>query len=398
MESVKRFVLVLAGTQGGKTVTGPPWLSREIACCGPGDYLCVAPSYPLMQKKLLPEFLRLFQIVGRRGEYRSGDRIFHFHDGATKVFFGHADDPESLESATAKAAWLDEAGQKRFKFGSWEAILRRLAIHRGRCLLTTTPYVLGWLKQQLYDPWLAAGRNHPDIDVVNFDSTANPAFPREEYERARAAMPAWRFNMFYRGLFEKPAGLIYDAFTEANKCPRFTVPGDWPRFLGLDFGGVNTAAVFLALDPRSTPKKYYAYREYHAGGRTANGHAAELLRGEPGVPRCVGGSKSEGQWRSEFRAAGLPVREPSVSDVEVGIDRVYGAVKDGSLVLFDDLTGLLDEFGSYSRPVDALGQPQEGIEDKESYHRLDALRYIVGRLRGGGVPRIVVPDGAEAIL
>src|SRR5690606_6678700 len=97
--------------------------------------------------------------------------------------------------------------------------------------------------------------------------------------------------------------------------------------------GVNTAAVFLAEHP--TSKQLFLYREYHAGERTAREHAKELLNGEPGVPTTVGGAKSEGQWRKEFRSGGLPVREPPVSDVEVGIDRVYGLLKDGRLQVFD---------------------------------------------------------------
>lgn len=392
-QSTKRLILVLAGSQAGKTVIGPWWLWNEIGVRGEGDYLCVAPSYPLMQKKVLPEFLRLFETTMQAGAYRSSKRTFHFRTGATKVFFGHADDPESLESATAKAAWLDEPGQKRFRYGSWEAILRRLAVHRGRCLLTTTPYVLGWLKQQLYDPWLKAGRNHSDIDVINFESVMNPAFPREEYERARDTMPAWRFNMFFRGLFERPAGVIYDCFDDArNTCPRFAIPDGWRRHLGLDFGGVNTAAVFSAQEPHSTPIRYYAYREYHAGGRTAKEHATELLRGEPGVPVCVGGSKSEGQWRDEFRAAGLPVREPAVSDVEVGINRVWGGFNTGQLIVFDDLAGLLDDVGTYSRETDDQGNPTEAIADKASYHLADALRYIGGWLfQGDRTPKINLP-------
>lgn len=376
LHSPERFVAVIAGAQSGKTVCGPLWLRDEIERRGAGDYLAVAPSYPLMQKKMLPEFLRLFESVLRIGRYKHADRIFEFSDGSVKVYFGHADDPESLESATAKAAWLDEPGQKRFRLGSWEAILRRLAIHRGRALLTTTPYDLGWLKTQVYDRWK---RGDKDYWVVNFDSKMNPAFPEEEYERARRDLPGWKFRMFYQGQFERPAGLIYDCFdSAAHVVPAFTIPADWPRFLGLDFGGVNTAGVFFAKDPKSPPDcpKYYLYREYHHGGRTAKQHAAALLEGEPGVPVCAGGSKSEDQWRDEFKAAGLPIKEPPVADVEVGINRVYGFIQRGQFCVFDSCTGWLDEAQSYSREVDDNGEPTEKIEDKECYHRLDATRYI----------------------
>ncbi len=391
-QSDKRFLLALAGTQGGKTSFGPPWLYREIQRCGPGDYMVVTPTYPLLEAKALPEFLRLFERWLELGRFISAGRKFLFsEDGArrtfttydpvsapeTRVMFGYAADPESLEAATAKAAWLDEVGQKKFKLGSWEAILRRLSLHQGRALLTTTPYNRGWLKQQLWDKWKAGD---PTIEVSRFESLMNPAFPAEEWERARDSLPRWKFNMFYRALFERPAGMIYDCFDfEQHVVPRFAIPNNWSRYLGLDFGGVNTAGLFYAQEPGTG--RLYLYREYKAGGRTARGHAEALLAGEPMAPACVGGSKSEGQWRSEFRAGGLPVRGPALTDVEVGIDRVYGAHRRGEILVFSDLSGYLDEKEAYSRELDANGEPTEKIEDKNSYHFMDAERYLIGWLK-----------------
>lgn len=393
--STKRFILVLAGTQSGKTSWGPLWLHREIMRCGPGDYMVVAPTFPLMSLKALPEFLALFKRRLGLGDYNIQSRTFTYHDGQTRVFFGHASDPDSLESATAKAAWLDEAGQKKFKLGSWEAIQRRLSIHQGRAVITTTPYDLGWLKQRLWDPWIAARRNHPDIEVVSFTSVANPTFPRAEYERARRELPGWKFRMFYQGVFERPAGMIYDCFdTQRHTRPRFAIPSDWPRWLGLDFGGVNTAGVYLAEEERlGQPPRFWVYRVYGpCGGRTAKEHVAELLKGEPCYPTAVGGAASEDQWREEFCAAGLAVMEPPISEVEVGINRVYGGLQNDELLIFDDLHGLTDDLGSYCREVDEAGEPTDKIEDKDTWHRLDALRYIMARVRQLGfsaVPEVL---------
>jgi hypothetical protein len=398
--SPKRFVGIIAGSQSGKTSFMPAWLWREITRRGPGDYAVVCPTFTLLELKALPEFRKLFERHFALGTYvGSPVRKFTFSDDGcrrtfgcvpdvpTQVFFGYAENPDSLESATYKAVVCDEAGQKAFKRESWEALLRRLSIHRGRALITTTPYFShGWLKTEIYDRWVAGD---PDAECIQFASNLNPAFPQEEYERARATLPAWKFSLFYMGKFARPAGLIYDSFDEVlHKVPRFSVPDDWPRYLGLDFGGVNTAGAFYANQP-NTPN-YYLYRTYKAGGRTAAEHAHHLLKGEPSIPTCVGGSRSEGQWRSEFRAGGvvngeavpgLPVREPDCREVEVGIGRVYGAHKRGEILVFDDLSDYLDEKLSYARKLGPDGEPTAAIEDKSDYHLLDAERYIIGFIK-----------------
>src|ERR1019366_5290121 len=151
-----------------------------------------------------------------------------------------------------------------------------------------------------------------------------------------------------------------------HKCPRFSIPPEWPRFLGLDFGGVNTAGVFFAEEQTygKPTGKLYAYREYKAGERSAAEHVHELMKGEPRLPICAGGSKSEGKWRREFaqggtvldksgnhvRVPGMPIHgpaKPEVQSVEVGIERVFSALGLGRIVFFDDLPWMLDEMRSY---------------------------------------------------
>lgn len=389
--SERRYVVVLAGTQGGKTSFGPPWLHREIQAAGPGDYLVVTPSFPLLDKKALPEFRKLFEGYLALGRYvASPSRRFEVSDVGqrrlwgdsgraykTTIWFGYATDPDSLESATVKAAWLDEAGQPSFKAESFEAIMRRLAIHRGRVLLTTTPYYWGWLKERFWDA------SDDDVALIRFESIMNPAFPREEWERARRELPPWRFDMFNRARFTRPAGLIYNAFDQDTMtCRPFVIPADAPRYVGLDFGGVNTAAVFLA----EHEGRLYLYREYHSGDATAADHVAALLAGEPGELEAFGGAAGEQQWRDEFRAAGLHVRKPIVADVEVGINRVYSLFAAGRIVIFDNCGGVLDELANYSRVTDDAGNPLEAIADKSKFHRLDALRYVGAYLVDGMEP------------
>ena len=88
-----------------------------------------------------------------------------------------------------------------------------------------------------------------------------------------------------------------------------------------------------------------------------------------------------------MRANGLPVREPDVKEVEVGIDRVYGAHANNEIVIFNDLTEYLDQKHTYARELDSQDRPTEKIADKATYHFLDAERYIIGYLKRKGQPR-----------
>lgn len=379
MMSEKRFVFILAGTQGGKTSLGPHWLRREIAAQGPGDYIAVTATFPLLRLKMLPEFLRVFRDELRLGTWHAGDHVFTLHDGETRVIFGSATNPESLESATAKAAWLDEVGQDQFRLESWEAIQRRLSLHEGRVFGGTTVYNLGWLKQIIYDAWRAGD---PDIDIIQFGSADNPSFPKAEDERAKRVLPDWKYRMFYRGEFTRPAGMIYHDFIDAyreeggHKVHPFNVPAEWPRYGGLDFGANNTARLMVAKDPAANV--YYLYAESLDGEKTTAEHASDALVAVQGVNMLAwhGGAKSETQQRMDWRQARVYVNEPEVSDVEAGIDRVIALFKTSRLYIFDTCIGTLSEIGTYARELDDLAQPTEKIKHKETFHRLDALRYV----------------------
>lgn len=414
-DSYRRFIFILAGTQGGKTSFGPWWLWREIydseSGKGAGDYLAVTASYDLFKLKMLPEMRRVFEDVMNVGRYWAGDQVIELADPKTRKFGArNASDANNmwgriilrsasaqggLESATAKAAWLDECGQDEFTLETWEAVRRRLSLSQGRVLGTTTLYNRGWLKSKVYDSWHAG---HGDYQVIQFPSYVNPSFPREEFDSATEDMQSWKVNMFYLGEFDRPAGMIYDCFDETTHCiPRFAIPDHWRRYVGMDFGGVNTAAVFFAEErvpdperPGQLMSRFYGYQEYKAGQRTAAEHKESMLEEEEQIPTVVGGAKSEGQWRDEFAAAGLPVREPEISDVEVGIDRVYGALKRGQVFFFDDLDGVIDEFGTYSRELDDMGEPTEKIKNKNAFHFLDAIRYIFTHIGGKRVDQVQV--------
>lgn len=391
-DSPRRFIFILAGTQGGKTSFLPHWLRREIyhptVGRGGGDYLAVTATYDLFKLKFLPTVREVFEHLTSDGRYWAGERVIELRDPVTGKFWAKRSDDtmwgriilrsaesgSGLESSTAKGAILDECGMDSFTAETWRAVRRRLSLHQGRVMGGTTLYVLyNWLRQ-LYDEW-RNGRQ--DITFVQFASIQNPAFPKEEYDSALLEMPEHVVNMQYRGQFDKPPGMIYDAFnSELCVIRPFDVPEIWPSYGGMDYGGVNTACVRL----RYGNGVYYLTNEYKQGGRTAKDHAKDLKAWH--CRAWVGGAKSEGQWRDEFRAAGLPVQEPPISDVWLGINRVYALMKQNQLFVFDTCQGSLGQVGGYSRKMNkATGEPiPDEILNKDQYHFLDALRYVVSKV------------------
>ena len=83
------------------------------------------------------------------------------------------------------------------------------------------------------------------------------------------------------------------------------------------------------------------------------------------------------------RVPGIPIHgpaKPEVQSIEVGINRVFAAFALNQILVFDDLHGFLDELQSYSRELDEMGEPTEKIEAKETFHLLDAVRYVISYL------------------
>jgi hypothetical protein len=380
-----------------------------------GDYLGVNASYDLFKLKFLPEFLEVFEHILKVGRYWAGDKIIELKDPVTgrftaknandrmagRIILRSANAEGGLESATAKAAVLDEPGHPDFRLTAWKAIRRRLALNRGRALLTSTLYDLGWLKQQIIDKANQEGMSktitklpngaeieftvnaQAGITLVQFDSISNPQFPQEEYEEAKSLTPGDEFTMFYRGRAGKLRTMIYDCYSDANKVPTFTPPSTWPRFVGIDPLGQQTAAVWVAYDP--VQSKLHVYKEYREPfGITTAGHTANILQmsANEDILGWAGGGPSENQVRVDWTAAGIPLEASPIVDVWLGINWIYALLKAGDLVIHEDCDYLLDELGSYQRKKNAAGDILQDILNKDKYHMLDALRYIITWLLG----------------
>lgn len=420
-DSKNRIVAMIAGTQSGKTTFGPWWLHDEIkrtsSPSGNNDYIVVTSSYDLFKLKLLPAMLEVFEQILGIGRLWAGlstielknpdTGLFEAKKGSDKmwgrIILRSASAMGGLESATARAAWLDEAGQDQFTLKAYQAIVRRLSLFRGRQLFTTTLYNLGWVKSQVIDRAKKGGKEyyfkigeaelrHTDnkkagITLVQYDSILNPEFSIEEFRDAESTMAEDEFKMFYKGIVAKLRSIIYDCFdTETHVIPAFPIPASWPKgLIGIDPIGQITATLWLAFDPENN--QLHLYREYEEPfGKTTRGHVVEILKfcaqdGE--VLKVVGGGPAENQARLDWTVAGLPMAPCPITDVWIQIRKVYSLFKENALLIHDSCPRIISDLGLMKRKEDRHGNLTDTIEDKDTWHLLDALRYIVGWLSVG---------------
>lgn len=424
-DSFRRYVVLSAGSQGGKTVYGPKWLLREIyhpeVGRGGGDYLAVTATFDLFKIKMLPSMLNVFQNIYKVGKYWSGDRVIELRDPSTGEFWAKkssdqmwgriilrsADSPGGLESATAKAVWCDEIGQDRFTRKSWAAIKRRITVYEARVLMTTTLYQPGWFmydiirptKKDMPETYLDnelgeisyVDNESTDTFLVQFDSTINPSFSKEEFLSNEEYLDDEDFAMFFKGREGSSKFLIYSNYDkDKHICPPFAIPPSWDRYIGIDYGGAHTCATFYAEDPASNI--LYCYNIYLEGQLAIEDHVKNILKLCGGRPVLVsGGSASEDQWRREFGQWGLFVMQPVIGDLEVGIDRVNLTHKQDGIIYFQNLTGIIQEKETYKRKKNPeTGLPTTEIKNKGQYHYLDAERYIISNIRPLGINKVKV--------
>lgn len=437
-----KIVAFVAGAQSGKTVAAPFITLREIARKFedgiPNDHLVASPTYKLMSKKLLPEYKRIIVEKLGLGEYIAGDvAIVLSAEGIARltgiapstgtsvtIWFGHAQAPESLESATYKSAVLDEAGQEAFRSGSFEAILRRLTVNKGVMYILTTPYNRNWFYEKVYRKGLLVSYDLNDdytftrketcldnadsgILVISCPSLMNPSFPLESWEFSKKTYSDWEFEMFHMGRFSLPPGVVFDSFTEDNICDRFPIPPNWPVYAGIDFGLVNTAAVLIAEEWKDgeATGRYFLFGSYHAGeARESRDHVKHINKMCPvTMPIAYGGAHAESGWRESWSSAGLPVYEPSISGLWIQINILWTAFAQNKLIVFSDMQNVINELRSMSREVDEDGiVVSDKIKDEQKYHRIAGLRYIATRLFRGiyrSLKRdVAIPDNMPEIF
>jgi PBSX family phage terminase large subunit len=395
LNATQRFIAAIAGTGGGKTFLGPIWLLKEIEKDDQATYMVVAPNYKMLTGRCMEAIFEYFDKSQVPFEYRDNAKEILFPTGG-KVLLRSADAPDSLEGNHCKAIWLDEAGQMAWKV--WLNVQARVGAANGRILITTTPYAQNWLYRDFYKHWKSGLK---DYFVVQFPTWANESYPKDEIERMKATLDSDTFDMRYRGLFRKREGIIYKDFIEERDCvPEFTVPSDWLRLGGIDWG-YNDPFVFLDIAVDTRNEMIYIVNEYYKRGQTSEIHAYNISQMiDPDVNYITyydpSGAQNVQDLRRELHRIGVKnvYLNPGENELMGGVEYLMSLFRKGKIkVIAKNCPNFIEEISMYSWEGGKDGGNYRDKPRDEDNHTMDGMRYpIFTHLhKWFGVPKIADP-------
>lgn len=307
-------------------------------------------------------------------------KVRHKHGVSTLGFRSYDQGRATFQGTAREVIHLDEEPE----IGVYEECLLRTLTVKGHVLLTMTPLMgLTEMVRHFTDGERQAGKA-----VVRAGWAEAPHLDKSAVERLRKSLRSHEVRAREFGEPGIGRGRVFPLEESEIVVPRFEVPREWKRCVGVDFGWSNpTAAVWLAQDSYGTA---YVMDVYSASERVPAEHAAEILRRGAWVP-AVGDpagqavSQRDGASLMELYAAAGLVLTPADNAVEAGLMQMLEMLRSGRLKVFADLEAWWREFRLYRRD-------EKGRVVKRDDHILDATRYAlvsgIPLARGEGVVRL----------
>lgn len=396
------FRAAIAGIGGGKTEVGAFEAIRHSIRYPGIKGLVIAPTYRMLARSTRLVLLKVASWWGEAlgvKEFKSENRIEltalrNKHGDPSTIYFGHAQEPDSLRAVEVGWFWIDEAPlctQEAFRVAMGR--IRQPGVpHRG--WITGTPKGRNWVYQTFAaerDEWSPERRNAYGFHTWRTHS--NPLYQSEpaflEALEAEYGVGSDFYRQELEASFVTFAGLVYRSFDATRHVSR-EVPKRFARIVaGVDWGyGVG---VMLILGEDSSGRVWLLDEVYER---------ARILTGKAGDDWVSTAQDLQRRWNVQqwfadpedpnaietCRRVGLPMvradnsRIPGVRAVQALI------VADRFRVVGDQFSteapNTVTEFGQYHWRTDRDGNPVEDQDpSKEFDHAMDALRYAVMGLK-----------------
>lgn len=437
--SKARITGVVAGARGGKTMTGKWWTLKNAVMQPdyrkedlwdkmPYTMAVSAPTYPLLEKVVLPAVLGSIPDELKIGPYKANARTQALRGrmGPTLIYFITSNDPTAWLGLRLYRAWIDEFTV--IKEEMFNEVQARLSDREGNLFLTGTPRGPNWAKERVYDVWAAGGGTKDgggngggvsggsgggagenggrgegqDIGFHTWRTVQNPFFPVAEIRRLKAALPPRYFRRNFEATWDSFEGQVYEEFLEVVHCrPRsnytFRLPGvgglrvgngkrvvDLRTMIaGIDWGYGPGHPGVISVIGRDTHNIWYLLEESVAEGvfKVAAPPADSWLQRARNLMvkwrvAMFYADSADPEAVAQFTKHGIPIT-PAVKDVLPGIQSVATALhvdeetKEPGFIILSDCRNAVDEFKFYHWK-ETREEPEKIFDNS-----MDSVRYAI---------------------
>jgi len=309
-------------------------------------------------------------------EYEPSKRRLTWPNGVQAIVYS-GDEPDQLRGPQHAKAWVDEPAKYQYPQETWDNLMFGLRIgDNPQAIATTTPRPIQLILDLIKDPKVTVTKGH------TLENQANLAQNAIDYWMMKYQGTKLGRQELAGEVLESSEGLVYDAF-RPDTCiiPRMAIPPHWPRYFTMDFGRVNTAALWYAQEPATG--FFFCYRSYKRKASVIEHTLAfrDLSTGEI-FRRKVGGNHQEQEARDGYTIAGWRLAEPNISnDRWERIRRVNSLHAQSLIYYFSDLSDVIDEKLSFSYEVNDHDQVIDKIHQESMYHYMSAEGYLLSEFR-----------------
>lgn len=372
--SESRYILAIAGLQGGKTYTGCFWVNKKIeegkkllkeGKLRTYEGIIAAISQEQLDSSVMTKFFSIFPFYTTYHEIKRRKIIIPIScdDGRTRNIIIHLksmEDPKYARGITANFVWLDEADY--MSKDAWTVVTSRTVQTKGQILVTSSWSNSSWI----YDLYI---NNPAEYELITWASKDNPTFSNEEWERLKRTMDPREFDREYGAKAIFGEGLIYSGIKEYGFIKQLPA-GIKPLmlFLGIDYGHFDPTN--LTVMGLYDDDNWYIIDEIYKTGLEMdqiNFYSSLLVRQYPEIRFAIV-DPSNAIVKNSMKI-GIPIVDAD-RDIDAGISLVKNTIYQKRLyVLESKCPNHIREFNSYIY--------KKGLPEKGHNHAMDSVRYII---------------------
>lgn len=395
-----KFRAYVGGIGSGKSkanvAEGLRWAAMYPGCAG----IMVSPTFPQLKKTILVEFkAECLKANGFLVRFNQSDWVAEFVNGST-IWFGYAENPDSLRGPNLSWFSFDEAGQVQDDGQAFQVLQGRIRDPRFPMggWLTTTPRGKNWLWRYFDARRDPNGEPLEDADSYRLFrcKTGDNTNLDPSYLRSLQGSYVGQFALQeLGGEFVSFEGVIWPGLANATAG---IPPGVHPvrARAGVDWGWTNPGVIVVCkLLSNGTlhisRAEYAVERPVEAQGDIEDWvKVAKRIQAEDRIETWYC-DPSEPDNIAAFQRHGLHA-VPADNAVLPGISAVAAAQKAGLTIDPDNCTQLIAELGAYRWKTGRDGKIRNDEPLKEGDHGCDSLRYVVPsyiEAGGGGAASMI---------